>query len=60
MATYEVSMTVTTEGEVEPDVVQNDIRDYVSGNFDGIDFEALPDYGMEVVDIDVRIVVDRP
>jgi hypothetical protein len=53
MSTFSVVMTVVTEDDVEAEVVSNDIRDYVSGGFDGFELDDLPQYGMEVTSIEV-------
>lgn len=53
MSKFHVEMDIETDEEVEAEVVQNDVRDYVNGEFDGASFETLPQYGITVNSIEV-------
>jgi hypothetical protein len=53
LSKFHVEMDIRTGDDVEAEVVENDIRDYVSGGFDGFSLNDLPQYGIEVESIKV-------
>jgi hypothetical protein len=59
MSKFHVEMEIETDDDelpVDAEVVKNDVRDYVNGEFDGASFETLPQYGITVNSIEVTEV----